>query len=41
MEKQIIQYCKSCVVQATAIRSKLLLSQESSLWNVGGNYVVK
>lgn len=41
MEKQNTQRCKSCILQATAVRSKLLLSQVSGLCNVDGNYVLK
>lgn len=41
MEKQNTQRCKSCILQATAVRSKLLLSQVSGLRNADGNYVLK
>lgn len=41
MEKQIIQRYKSCIIQATTVRIKLLLSPVSSLCNVDGNSVVK
>lgn len=41
MEKQNTQHCKSCIIQATAVRSKLLLSQVSGLCNVDGNRVLK
>lgn len=41
MEKHNTQHCKSCILPATAVRSKLLLSQVSGLSNVDGNYMLK